>query len=593
MKTSKYIAAGLLFMLGSGISLQAQDTIINRNVSVEREYRPVIQDAGKINSVPKVLELTVEKATAKFSDFNLPLDAGFNIHTLSAAELATDKPVNKEGYARIGIGSYLNSLIDFAYPVINQPDMRLDFSFNHLGTFESKRLHNTTKTALSFDKLFKTFDLYAGLGGGYEHFKYYGDNFDGNGPVDLSKLVAPYGSYDWNEVSRAGVNTTPRSFKLDSLAGFPKAETFWRFNSFAGMRSLPLSPDLRYQAEINYSSFSANNGLNESIVHTKAKFNSPIDENRMGLDFDLYNMLYGSNKIQAFNFWKNYSVLALNPYYSIERPDWNVRIGVKTSLSFVHGKLANPSPDVRGEWNAIPKYLSLYGALTGDYEVNTLNKTFFENPYLFSDIRVNDTYTPYEFVIGVKVKPLYNLLVDGYIDMRQIDKQYFYVNKEYQMVAIQTAMFPPIANSYLYTNRFNVIYSDASLVKLGIRANYNLQNFLNVELKYAVNNWSVDNEAYAWNKPKNEMQLNTNVRIDPNFSVSGSLYYEGGRYAKLGSTAVKMNDKVDVNLGVSYNYLNWFTAFVKLNNVLNKHYQDYYGYDVQGANVMVGAAFSF
>jgi len=56
---------------------------------------------------------------------------------------------------------------------------------------------------------------------------------------------------------------------------------------------------------------------------------------------------------------------------------------------------------------------------------------------------------------------------------------------------------------------------------------------------------------------------------------------------------VKMNDKVDLNLGVSYNYLNWFTAFAKINNVLNKHYQDYYGYDVQGANVMVGAAFSF
>jgi len=114
-----------------------------------------------------------------------------------------------------------------------------------------------------------------------------------------------------------------------------------------------------------------------------------------------------------------------------------------------------------------------------------------------------------------------------------------------------------------------------------------------VELKYAVNNWSVDNETYAWNKPKDELQLNTNVRIDPSFSLSGGLYYEGGRYAKLGSTAVKMNDKVDLNLGVSYNYLNWFTAFVKLNNLLDKHYQDYYGYDVQGANVMVGAAFSF
>ena len=592
MKTSKYIAAGLLFMLGSSISLQAQDTIINRNVSVEREYRPVIQDAGKINSVPKVLEPIVEKTTAKFGDFNLPLDAGFNIHKLSAAELANKKDISKQGYARVGIGSFKNTLLDFAYPVINQSDMRLDFSVNHLGTFESKRQHTATKTALSFDKLFSTFNLYAGLSGGHERFKYYGDNRLNDSVIDLNRWALTSSiPISFTEANRVGVSTTPRVFSLDSLSKFPSAETLWRFNAFVGVSSLPMTTDLRYQAEIKYSRFSATNGLQENIVHTLAKFNSAIDDNRMGLDFDLYNMLYGSSKIPTFNFWKNYSVLMLNPYYSIERTDWNVRLGVKTSLSFVHGKLANPSPDVRGEWNAIPKYLSLYGALTGDYEVNTLNKTYSENPYMFSDLRVNDTYTPYQFVMGVKVKPLYNLLLDGFIDMRQIDNQYFYVNKQY-VVNFPYPTFAPV-NSSLFTNRFNVIYSSATLVKMGVRASYNLQNFMNLEVKYAVNNWSVENQSYAWNKPKDEMQVNANVRVNPSFSVSANMYYEGGRYAKLGTTSVKMNDKVDLNLGVSYNYLNWFTAFAKINNVLNKHYQDYYGYDVQGANVMVGAAFSF
>ena len=591
MKTSKYIASILLFTLGSAFSLQAQDTILNRSVSVEREYRPVIQDAGKINSVPQVLEPTQEKTPAKYSDFNLPLNADFNIHTLSAAELTTEKPAIQQGYARVGLGNYANTLIDFAYPVINTPDMRLDFTLNHLGTFESKRLHSTTNTALSFDKIFKTFNLYAGLGGGYEHFKYYGDNFDGNGPVDLSKLVAPYGSYDWNEVNRAGVITTPRSFKLDSLAGFPKSETLWRFNVHAGVRSLPMSTDLRYIAELNYNIFSAVNGIHEDMVHTKARFSSPNQENRLGIDFDMYNMMYKSDKIPAFNFWGNYSVLTLNPYYKIEREAWNVRIGVKTSLSFVHGRLANPSPDIRAEWNAVPKSVSLYGSLTGDFEVNSLNKIYSENPYMFSDLRVKDTYTPFVFVLGVKAKPLYNLLLDAYVDLRQIDNQYFFVNKGYKLTNSLQAV--PAADSTLYTNRFNVIYSGATLAKLGIRANYNLQSFLNVELKYAINNWSVDNEEYAWNKPKYEMEMNTNVRVNPDLNLSANLYYEGGRYAKLGTTAVAMNDKVDLNLGVSYTYLNWFTAFAKINNLINHKYQNYYGYDVQGMNIMVGAAFSF
>jgi len=91
MKTPKYVTAVLLFLITSALSLHAQDTIRNRSVSVQREYRPVIQDAGKINSMPQVLEPNVEKSPAVYSNFNLPLNAGYNIHTLPAADLITDK----------------------------------------------------------------------------------------------------------------------------------------------------------------------------------------------------------------------------------------------------------------------------------------------------------------------------------------------------------------------------------------------------------------------------------------------------------------------------------------------------------------------
>ena len=580
----------LLFLLSPVISVQAQDTILNRSVSVEREYRPVIQDAGKINSVPQVLEPTVDKTPAKYSDFNLPLDAGFNIHTLPAAGLTTEKASNKEGYARIGIGNYLNTLLDFAYPVINEPDMKLDFSLNHLGTFDAKRIHTTTKTALSFDKIFKTLDLYAGIGGGHEAFNYYGNNYTGAGIVDLKSMASTYPSYIYTEVNRAGISAAPRSYTLDSLSKFPTGDTFWRFNVQAGVRSLPMSTDLRYLAEVNYNTFSAVNGLSEKLVRTIVNFSSPSDDNRLGLDFDLSNMMYSSAKIPNFNFWKNYSVMTINPYYSVERPNWNVRIGIKSSFAFVHGKMVNPSADMRAEWKAIPKNLSFYGGITGDYQVNTLDKIFSENPYLYSDIRVNDTYTPYDLFAGIKLKPLYNLLIDAYVDMRQIDNQYFFVNKGYLLNNYSVLVDQ---NPYLSTNRFNVVYSGASLVKTGIRANYNLQNFLNVELKYVINNWTVDTQQYAWNKPNYEAEMNTNLRISPDLSVSANVFYQGGRYAKLGTTAIPMHDKVDINLGITYSYLNWFTAFAKINNLINNQYQDYYGYDVQGTNMMVGAAFSF
>jgi PP-loop superfamily ATP-utilizing enzyme len=61
MKTSKYIIPALLFMAAVGVNAQTVD----QNVTVEREYQPVIQDAGKISLVPEIIEPAVEKTTAR------------------------------------------------------------------------------------------------------------------------------------------------------------------------------------------------------------------------------------------------------------------------------------------------------------------------------------------------------------------------------------------------------------------------------------------------------------------------------------------------------------------------------------------------
>jgi len=55
----------------------------------------------------------------------------------------------------------------------------------------------------------------------------------------------------------------------------------------------------------------------------------------------------------------------VNPYYSIERENWNVRLGLKSAFSVAHGNLVNPSPDIVAEWNVLPKLLAIYGGLNG------------------------------------------------------------------------------------------------------------------------------------------------------------------------------------------------------------------------------------
>lgn len=594
MRTSKYIVPALL-----SVAIWSNAQTLDQNVTVEREYKPVIQDAGKINSVPQIMEPDVVKAPATYTDFNFPLSVGQNIHNLPAAELLHQRRRTPSGsFVRIGLGSELNNMLDFALPVVNKPKTKLDLKLDHLATLGSKK-HSATNASLMFDQYFEKFDLFAGIGAGHEFFNYYGNNFKSDGKTsfsDFTELSTGYKAF-YDEMNLVRVNRTARTDTLGLLAKAPDTDVFWRFNTYLGVRSLPTEEKLRYQADMSFKSFDSHNGLTENIIHTRAGFNSQNGKNRMGVDIELSNMFYKSDIAGAIiNVWDAYSVFTMNPHYSIERERFNMRLGVKSSFSFVHGKPFNPSPDISLEWKAIPKYLAVYGGVGGGYEVNTMDDMFRENRWLYSDLRIKDTYTPVNPFVGLKVKPVHNLLLDAYLSYSYIDNQYFFVNKDYQYnMASSTALGNPTEN-VLFTNRFNVLYSAASLTKVGVRANYNIRNFLNVQLKGAYNGWKVFDTQMAWNKPKWEADLSTDLRLSRNLNVSANVFYEGQRYAKLGEGIAgihQMKPKVDINLGASYSYLNWFTMFAKVNNLINNKYEEYYGYQVQGLNVMAGAAFSF
>lgn len=589
MNTSKYIIPVLLFS-----SLLSMAQTVDQNVTVEREYKPVIQDAGKITSLPAIVEPVTEKTKANYTEINLPMLVGQNIQNLSAAELEIAK--RKQGnsaFVRLGAGNYLNNMLDFALPVLKKPDMRLDLNANHLATFGDKA-HSTTEANVLFDKNFNNSNFYTGVGVGYEYFKYYGNYFDFYGQTSDLNGFKTGGQAYYNELNLVRVNRTPQTYTLNQITNSNDFDVFWRFNAFVGLQSLPNADGLRYVGEVKFKSFNSQHGLKENIIESKANFNTNYGRNRLGIDVKMQNMMYTSNMVNPiFNAWDAYSVFEMNPFYSFERKNWNLRFGVKSSFSFVHGRPFNPSPDIFAEWKAIPKWLAIYGGVGGGYQVNTLDRMFKENRYLFSDLRVKDTYIPVSPFIGIKVKPAYNILIDAYLKYDYIDNEYFFVNKDYQYSPLSTTSLASRTESVIYSNRFNAVYSKAAHTELGVRANYNIRNLINIQWKGAYNHWKVYDIPTAWNKPKFESDLAADVRLTRNLNLTTNVFFESERFAKIGSMDFRMKPKLDVNLGASYSYLNWLTIFGKVNNLTNSKYEEYYGYEVQGINFMVGAAFSF
>ncbi len=576
----------ILFIFSLSFSnAQTPDSVVNKSVTVTREFQPVITDVGKVITEPKVVEPVVDKSRPVYSDITTPLSVDYSVHTLPATELLHTAAAAKKGFLRLGVGVPLNTLADFMYPVLNDERNRLDVAIHHLGAFVDKK-HTKTSASIKFDHLFKSFDLYAGVGGSHDYFNYYGRPFAGTEPFIMADVVNPYG----NAIYSKEGNT----ISLRDISGLPLDNTHWRANVTAGARSLPLADNLLFDANVNYKLFnSVNRGFSENQIHLNGLFEVPFEFNRLGMDIDIYNFNYTGNLDPQFTFPKSYNLFKLNPYLKLVGTDWFLKLGAKTGISIGGaGQIFTPSADVSGQWNVVPEYLSLYGGVTGDLTVNSLYDIYNENRYLSPQNRITDTYTPVDAYVGIKVSPVYNLLIDVYGQHKIISNQYFYINREFERTTTEAGM--PDNFSRIYLNRFDVVLSQANRTSAGMRTAWDYKNQINIYLKGAYHLWDVKDEAHAWHLPSWDADFGANVKVGNDISVNTQFIFQDGRYAKLSDAqGTKMEPVFDWNIGAAYAYRDWMSVFFRVNNILNRKYEFYRGYEVQGINGMIGAAFSF
>ena len=555
MKKHYYI---LLLLLPISVFAQAQakDSVVTRNVTVEREYVPVVKNAGKVISAPQVVESKETKTEAQYTNFNIPLSINSTVYALPPARLIQSANQVKDGFVQIGIGTYPNTLLDFAYPLVKNSDTQLDFTLRHRGAF-GYELYAKSAAGLQFNKQFESVKFFMGVTGGHDYFSYYGKEFD---------------------------ETLTAKPKNEN----PEKETMLRTGVFIGFQSAEEPDEWHYGAKLGYDLFNMAD-VSEHTININGGLSAAIQEDRIGADIKLQSMVY-TGVAGAPNLWDNHSAVMLNPYYMLQRGEnWNLRLGLKLAFASGKGRTVNPSPDVRFDWQVAPKWLGFYTGLTGDYKVNNQNDILAENPYLsFDTPQIGGTYTPFEFFAGVKMKPSANFMMDIFANLRYLEDQYLFINK----IDEQHLLLAP--TDTIYTNRFDAIQSAATHFRMGARLNYTYQNRLNIQLKGTYNSWDVyNNNLYAWQKPAFEADFSTSFNVTKGLAFSLNIFYEGERHAKLGNHIATMNPKVDINVGASYTYLDWLTFFAKGNNLLNSRYENFYGYQVQGLNAMVGAAISF
>lgn len=581
MKTRYNIKAlCMIALLGSTATVSAQEDKtkekdLNREMTLEREYDPTVQDASKVNTLPVIKEPVVKKMPIDYASFTVPADPEKEISLLPSGNIMTDIQYNKRrGYFNFGGGTYLNLNGDLGYHILSTDKDKLNLWFSHRSTNgkvkyidmdldKVKAKLNDNLGGLNFKHVFEKMSLDMGVKYGYSAFNYYGL------PIYLS----------------TDENTDMRMYHFDRETN----QVNQAIQAKIGIESKEDAP-VGYLLDLGYTNFSHKYALSK-------KQDGPT-EHTFDVKFDLNTRFGGEQRIglggnvEYFNYslptigsgdeleFENHAEATLSPYYKVAGDNWNLKLGA--NVMFVTGDNSKfmASPNIAADVEVADK-TQLYLVAGGKLYSNSM----------YDISQVNRYIDPTKELL-----PSRNYL-DGTVGLRSgvAPGFWFDVFGGYKITNDEVFFVPNSApKDRTFANYSIAMQANAKHAFGGVNLKYSYQQLFDINLKGVYNSWSVDDIETAYGKP--EMELTAGVTVRPISQVTASLdyYLATGRKTFLGALGEeKMNNINELNLTGAYTLNDTFGLYLKLNNVLCQKYELYYGYPMQSFSAMVGVNINF
>lgn len=589
MKTNKSTKVlCVIAMLGCASGIMAQEEVnkeeknLNREMTLEREYDPSVQDANKVNTLPAVKEPTVKKRAIDYAVFAVPTEPEKQISVLPSGKIMADMDYNKRrGYLNLAAGMNLNINGDFGYHILSTEKDNLNVYLSHRSTNGNinyiqiddkvKAKLNDNLGGLNYKHKFEKAVFNIGAKYGYSGFNYYGLPVTGN-------------------LEEAGTN-------LD-LADRTTNQVNQTIGANIGIESEDEEAPFGYMVDFDYINFSHKYGAD-------AKSDGPT-ENTFELKFNLFAPFGGNQRIglaglaEYFSYnlpercsFENHAEVILNPYYTIEGDIWNLKLGAKAMIVTGENSKFAASPDIAFDVEVADKTV-FYLKADGKLYSNSMYETALVNRYVNPTEELMPSRNWLDANLGIK-----SGVVPGF---------WFDVFAGYKITSSDVLYLPSRVFEQDGFGNFAEAMSDINTKRFfaGVNLKYNYQKLFEINLKGVYNNWKanygdswIGGEANAeldrvWGKPTAEINAGVTVRPIDKLAVDVNYYLATGRYTQLGGyEEVNLNNINELNIRGKYNINKTFSVNVQLNNVLFQKYDIYYGYPAQGFNLMGGINVNF
>lgn len=540
------------------LSAQQADSL-RREVTIEKDFTPIVRDASKINTLPEVEAPVVTRQSIQYSDWTVPASLEARAVQLQPGGFGDPARENgSRGYFDFGLGNYWNMVGNAGYRILQNEKDRLGVWLQHRSTcgsvdynqklpgYETSRTMRQLEERLVADyrHTFEKLDL--GVRGGYRYdsFNYYGLRYPG-----IQGIASP-----GQEINRFFL-------KSDIASNNPEAQMLYK-------ASLAY---YRYGYQRGY--LSGDKGAAENVVESDFSLMAPIDKHSDIAIDGVFDYVGYSHRPSV----SGYAMLSLNPSYNWHNDRVSLSAGVKADISFNNGTIFRFAPDVRFDWTIVPN-LQFYTWLTGGKQLNTWNRVSAYTLYFNPSAVVDNSYIPLDARLGLRVNALRGFslgLSGGY----EIGKRVLFLLPEQALNGELTGV-----------SRFWGI--DAYAFKAGLDMSYRYGSLWEATARVDYYRWAASSSGQVISYDRPQWQGEIDVRYKP----VQNLYLEAGyefaavrKYGVLGA----IPDMHLVHVKASYAFTPWFSLYGLTDNVLNRKYDIAYGMPAQGINFMFGVDFKF
>ena len=550
-------------------------------INVITSYTPTISDAFKIKKTPKIiLSNTTSKKKLSYSIFSAPVASTFVPKSGVVKGIDVGKKERLfDNYLALGFGNYTTPFIEFF--LHQNRKFETDYGIYLKYTSSENGVKNTF-----LNNEFSTLNL-----GGFYLKEERGFTWKIGGNM-YQKQYNWYGlpniSFDNNIINSIAAEQTYGFYEVESEVVFEDSY----FDNIKG--ALSLFDDKFGSKEVGFL-------LKPSLKIPLGFISKNLTELELQTNINYLQGEFEQNYLNNSNIKYSFFNLGIHPVYRVNWNKLSIKLGSKIYLtSDIENSLTDilAYPDLEITYPVITNLINFYAGAGGDLYMNSFQKFSEQNPFVSPTLFLTQTNEQYNLFGGINGTISSNISFNVKASYKSDEDHALFVRNNSKSNGVFNASTSLLG--YEYGNSFNVFYDDISTLSIFGEIEIDASKRFSIGATIQTNSYTTTFQQEAWNLPKIEGAIygkykNNNWYANANIFFVGSrmdVQYNGTFPSTIASIE-SLDAFTDMNLNGGYHFSDFFSAFVKLNNILGTDYDRYANYNVLGFQALAGITYKF